>query len=189
MSSEGLLKITDPSVMRALAHPARIAIMDHLSATGEDATATECAEMVGLSPSATSYHLRALAKAGLIEDAPSRGDGRERVWRARTRGFSIEVGPNGGADARAAESAVAGVFLARGDERVRHWLSRSHEETDQWYDAALMSEFGIVITADELTELTDKMTALLEPYKVSVRAEVPDAARRVTCQIRAVPVD
>ncbi|GAA1362635.1 ArsR/SmtB family transcription factor [Catellatospora chokoriensis] len=189
MSSEGLLKITDPSVMRALAHPARIAIMDHLSATGEDATATECAEMVGLSPSATSYHLRALAKAGLIEDAPSRGDGRERVWRARTRGWSLEIGPDGGSDARAAESAVAGVFLAQGDERVRRWLSRSHEETTQWFDAALMSEFGIVITADELTALTHQMAGLLEPYKVSKRQEVPADARRVTCQIRAVPVD
>jgi DNA-binding transcriptional ArsR family regulator len=189
VSSEGLLKITDPSVMRALAHPARIAIMDHLSATGEDATATECAEMVGLSPSATSYHLRALAKAGLIEDAPSRGDGRERVWRARTRGWEVEIGPDGGSEARAAESAVAGVFLAQGDERVRRWLSRSHEETTQWYDAALMSEFGIVITAEELTALTDKMAELLEPYKVSKRKEVPDDARRVTCQIRAVPVD
>ncbi|GAA2387721.1 transcriptional regulator [Catellatospora methionotrophica] len=189
MSSEGLLKITDPSVMRALAHPARIAIMDHLSATGEDATATECAEMVGLSPSATSYHLRALAKAGLIEDAPSRGDGRERVWRARTRGWSLEVGPDGGSEARAAESAVAGVFLAQGDERVRRWLSRSSQETTQWFDAALMSEFGIVITADELTALTDKMAELLEPYKVSQRQEVPADARRVTCQIRAVPVD
>ncbi|WP_230686438.1 ArsR/SmtB family transcription factor [Catellatospora vulcania] len=189
MSSEGLLKITDPSVMRALAHPARIAIMDHLSATGEDATATECAEMVGLSPSATSYHLRALAKAGLIEDAPSRGDGRERVWRARTRGWSLEIGPDGGSEARAAENAVAGVFLAQGDERVRRWLSRSHDETTQWVDAALMSEFGIVITADELTALTDKMAELLEPYKVSQRQDVPSDARRVTCQIRAVPVD
>lgn len=189
MSSEGLLKITDPSVMRALAHPARIAIIDHLSATGEAATATECAEMVGLSPSATSYHLRALAKAGLIEDAPSRGDGRERVWRARTRGYSIEVGPDGDSDARAAESAVAGVFLARGDERVRHWLSRSHVETAQWFDAALMSDTGIVVTAEELTQLTGRMLELLEPYKVSVRTEVPETARRVTCQVRAVPVD
>ncbi|WP_232075867.1 ArsR/SmtB family transcription factor [Phytohabitans suffuscus] len=43
--------------------------------------------MAGLSPSATSYHLRALARYGLVEQAPSRGDGRERVWRAPcTRG-------------------------------------------------------------------------------------------------------
>ncbi len=45
------------------ANPARMTILEHLGANGP-ATATECAELVGLSPSATSYHLRALARAG-----------------------------------------------------------------------------------------------------------------------------
>src|SRR5260221_7713240 len=74
------MTVRDPEVMRALAHPARLAIMEYLGG-GNVATATECAQVCGLSPSATSYHLRELAKAGLIEEAPSRGDGRERVWR------------------------------------------------------------------------------------------------------------
>src|SRR5262249_56777146 len=75
------MTVSDPHVMRAMAHPARLAIMEFLG-DGAVATATECAEVCGLSPSATSYHLRALAKVGLVEEAPSRGDGRERVWRA-----------------------------------------------------------------------------------------------------------
>ena len=79
-------RITDPQVMRALAHPARIEIMEYLASTGAGVTATECAEIVGLSPSATSYHLRELAKYGLVEQAPSRGDGRERVWRSASAG-------------------------------------------------------------------------------------------------------
>ncbi|WP_442933369.1 winged helix-turn-helix domain-containing protein [Micromonospora psammae] len=45
--------------------------MEHLST--REGGATACAEIVGLSPSATSYHLRALAKFGLVEQAPSRG--------------------------------------------------------------------------------------------------------------------
>src|SRR6188474_2788090 len=83
-------RITDPQVMRALAHPARIEIMEHLGSTGAVVTATECAELVGLSPSATSYHLRELAKYGLVEQAPSRGDARERVWRSTSSGFSVD---------------------------------------------------------------------------------------------------
>src|SRR5713226_3824820 len=59
-SAENPLLITDPRAMRALAHPARIAILQHLVVDGP-ATATECAEIAGLSPSACSYHLRALA--------------------------------------------------------------------------------------------------------------------------------
>jgi DNA-binding transcriptional ArsR family regulator len=56
------MTITDPQVMRALAHPARLTIKEYLASTGEAVTATGCAEIVGLSPSATSYHLRELAR-------------------------------------------------------------------------------------------------------------------------------
>src|SRR5947199_8496759 len=78
-TAENPVRLRDPATMRALAHPARLAIIGHLSG-GRTATATECAEIVGLSPSATSYHLRALAKVGLVREAPGRGDGRERLW-------------------------------------------------------------------------------------------------------------
>src|SRR5262245_4751732 len=74
--------IGDAAVLRALAHPARLALLEHLSQRVEGATATECAAVVGLSPSATSYHLRALAKVGMIREAPGRGDGRERIWQS-----------------------------------------------------------------------------------------------------------
>src|SRR3982750_5031446 len=88
--SDGV-RIRDPRVMRALAHPARIEIVEYLNSTGAVVTATECAGMVGLSPSATSYHLRELARYGLVEQAPSRGDGRERVWQSPGTGLRIEA--------------------------------------------------------------------------------------------------
>src|SRR3954452_18174881 len=71
----------DPRALRALAHPARLDILERLNSDGP-ATATECAEVVGLSPSACSYHLRALARWGLVEEADST-DRRERRWRSR----------------------------------------------------------------------------------------------------------
>src|SRR5580704_15082466 len=61
------VRLTDPKMMRALAHPARIAIWTHIALRGS-VTATECAEVAGLSPSACSYHLRTLAKYGFIEE-------------------------------------------------------------------------------------------------------------------------
>lgn len=76
------LQLTDPRMMRALAHPARIAIWQFLGLEGP-ATATECAEVAGLSPSACSYHLRTLARYGFVEeDLASAADGRQRPWRA-----------------------------------------------------------------------------------------------------------
>jgi len=68
------VKLTDPKMMRALAHPARIAIWTHIAMRGS-ATATECAEVAGLSPSACSYHLRSLARYGFVEeDRPTAPD-------------------------------------------------------------------------------------------------------------------
>lgn len=59
------LPLTDADAMRALAHPARIALLQHLALEGAR-TATECAPVVGLSPSACSYHLRQLARYGFV---------------------------------------------------------------------------------------------------------------------------
>src|SRR3954470_8957236 len=66
--------------MRALAHPTRLALLDHLHSV-DQATATECGAAVGDSPSSCSYHLRALAKWGFVEEGEG-GVGRERPWRA-----------------------------------------------------------------------------------------------------------
>src|SRR2546429_2370715 len=87
------VELTDPRMMRALAHPGRIAIWTHLALHGS-ATATECAEIAGLSPSACSYHLRTLARYGFVEEDPdSAADGRERPWRARMLAFSLNDVP------------------------------------------------------------------------------------------------
>src|SRR5215813_734299 len=106
--------------MRAMAHPARLAIMEYLS-DGTVATATECAEVCGLSPSATSYHLRALAKAGLVEEAPSRGDGRERVWRAVHTSLRIDAESHS-PETLSAARALMEMVLARDDQRVAKWM-------------------------------------------------------------------
>src|SRR4249919_3515602 len=67
------LHLHDPRDIRALAHPARMAIIDAL-ASGDELTATECAELTGLSPSATAYHLKLLERYDLVEPAPARQD-------------------------------------------------------------------------------------------------------------------
>ena len=76
--------LTDPRAIRALAHPARLAIIEALG-PGEELTATELAAVTGLSPSATSYHLKALAKWGILEAGQARADGRDRPWKATGR--------------------------------------------------------------------------------------------------------
>lgn len=181
--------VTDPQLMRALAHPARLAILEHLSTTRSTATATELADVVGLSPSATSYHLRALAKWDMVEDAPSEGDARERRWRTRQAGFNVEPGRTSEPEVRAAEDALLGAFLSRQDEQVMQWLAKATEETEEWHDAAAISTSVLLCTPAELKRVTVAVRELLEPYRREGRTEPPAGARPVTVQVRAVPMD
>lgn len=87
----GLLT-TDPRTARALAHPARVAILNRLIVDGP-ATATDCAEVAGLSPSACSYHLRTLARYGFVRLASPGDDGRERVWQVEPSGRLASLRP------------------------------------------------------------------------------------------------
>lgn len=173
--------------MRALAHPARIAILDRLFAGGAPATATELAEVCGLSPSATSYHLRELAKVNLIEQAPSRGDGRERVWRSHLQGLNIETGPERGPAEQAADRELALMFLEIEDARARAWLARRDEESYAWYAAATSADMQIKVTAEELQELNAQVFALFERFGQSRRTDAPDGARQVNVTYRTFP--
>jgi len=65
---------------KALSHPLRQEILGHLS-EHEAATSTTIAEALGQNTGTTSYHLRVLADAGVIEEVTERAHGRERWWR------------------------------------------------------------------------------------------------------------
>ena len=102
-------RFENPRSIRALAHPARLAIIDALAA-GEELTATQCAELTGLSPSATAYHLKLLERYGLAETAPPRPDRRERPWRATGRQIQADLDTSTPAGASAA-AAVAAAYI------------------------------------------------------------------------------
>src|SRR5579875_3842898 len=97
-------RVDDPRALRALAHPLRLQILDRLMSFGEQ-TAAQCAEAIGSTASNCSYHLRALARVGLVERASS-ADRRERPWRATATG--LQFGPaDPGDDTAAAGAAFA----------------------------------------------------------------------------------
>jgi DNA-binding transcriptional ArsR family regulator len=180
-------RVSDPRVMRALAHPARIEIVEYLNDTGAVVTATEVAGMVGLSPSATSYHLRELAKYGLVEQAPSRGDGRERVWRSTGSGLRIDPDPEM-PGARAASQALVDLYLTRDLERTRAWIAKAMDEEGDWREVATIMGQRLLMTAAELKELNEQVRLLVEPYRLRDRQdEAPEGARRVSVSYTAIP--
>jgi DNA-binding transcriptional ArsR family regulator len=176
----------DAAVMRAMAHPARLALLEHLRNSGP-ATATECAGVVGLSPSATSYHLRALARAGLVEAAPGRGDGRERLWRITAKRFEVSGVADLDPEVREALRGLMESLLAWDDARVRRYLAHFEAEPREWQDAALFMDSTLQVTAAELTELSQAVYDLLEPYRKDRRTGPPTGTRTVSIAIRALP--
>ena len=93
MAKKKRVVIDDPRAIRALAHPARQRVIDELF-NGQVLTATECAELAGLTPSAIGYHLRALERWGIVERADESPDGRERPWRAAAASLMISSQSN-----------------------------------------------------------------------------------------------
>lgn len=181
-------RISDPTVMRALAHPARLTILETLG-LGRAGTATEFATICGLTPSATSYHLRALAKAGLVQEAPGRGDGRERVWQlVSAGGIEVSSGPDADPEAMRAEQGLVEVWLARSEARTRGWVARWPEESREWYEATALYEQIINVTTDELTELNAKVRELIRPYQPSVRKDSPPESRTIAIIYRTIPI-
>ena len=185
--NEGGMRVTDPRVMRALAHPARIEILEYLNDTGAVVTATEVAGRVRMSPSATSYHLRELAKYGLVEQAPSRGDGRERVWQSVGGSLRIDADPEQ-PGAAAASQTLIDLYVERDMARVRDWMAHQGDQPAEWRDSSTLMGNRLLMTADELRALNEKVQELLEPYKMRARQDhAPEGARKVAVTYMAFP--
>lgn len=174
-------RFEDPRSIRALAHPARLAIIDAL-ATGEELTATQCAELTGLSPSATAYHLKLLERYGFAETAPPRPDRRERPWRATERPAAVDLDTSTPAGASATAAVAAAYFDATRALAVES-IEAGPAEPAEWRDAAL-SNVDLWLTVEEFRRVAEELAAVLEPYRGRTR---PAGGRRVRVMNVVVP--
>jgi DNA-binding transcriptional ArsR family regulator len=182
----GEVVLRDPKAIRALAHPARLLVIQRLF-SGEPATATSLADTAGLSASAMSYHLRALERFGIVERAEPTGDGRERPWRATGR--TIRVDSAAPTATVAVEGALIGAVLESIRREIERFISGQADEPAEWRDAAGLDSTAVTLTPDELARLRDDLAALLAHYRSERRASPPQAARRVRFTTIVVPQD
>jgi DNA-binding transcriptional ArsR family regulator len=172
-------RFQNPRSIRALAHPARMAIIDALAA-GDELTATQCAELTGLSPSATAYHLKLLERYGFAETAPPRPDRRERPWRARQIQVDLDTSTPAGASAAAA---VAAAYFDTTRAIAVEFTEGSPAEPEEWRNAALNSA-DLWLTAEEFQRVAEELGAVLEPYRGRTR---PAGSRLVRVTNVVVP--
>ena len=181
------ITLTDPVMMRALAHPARIAIWTHLALHGP-ATATECADVAGLSPSACSYHLRTLARYGIAEeDLASAADGRQRPWRVRAVSYTIDTSSSAPAATRLAGQMLAESLRADMEETRARYLNRQSEYPDDWQHALGDSQDVAHVTPEELQELSHEIGEVLNRYRRLDPAERPEGTLPVRIWLDRYP--
>lgn len=162
--------ISDPQAIRALAHEARLETLEELYASQSTRTATELASRCGLSPSAMSYHLRALEKYGFVERSPSEGDGRERRWKAS--GYSLLVDSLN--HTPTSKQAFIDVQLTTHRDRIMREVARREAEDQAARDAELpqparrppvISTGMIFVDAQQRAEFQSRLTALLDEFE------------------------
>ena len=165
------VRLTDPRALRAYAHPTRLALAALLRRDGPQ-TATQAAKAIGESVASCSFHLRQMAKYGLVEQAEG-GRGREKPWRATAMFTDWDpAGPDdpvAAAAAQALELALAEQYF----ELTARWLAAQPEEPAEWREAAQFGDTLLYLTAAELRELGAKMQSLVRPY--TGRLEDPGA--------------
>lgn len=169
--------------MAALAVPARFAILNHLLAAGPR-TASQCADVVGETASNCSWHLRALAKVGLVEPADvSRTDGRTRPWKAAV--FGIEVPDDTGPAGAIAQAAITAIASQHSDELYRRYLARRELLPSEWNRAGGENGYSLMLTAAELRSLMAAVDTLVRPYVRPIRNDAPAGSSVAHLTLRA----
>ncbi|MGO9880868.1 MAG: ArsR/SmtB family transcription factor [Acidimicrobiales bacterium] len=178
-------RVENPRSIRALAHPARLAIINAL-ASGDELTATQCAELTGLSPSATAYHLNILERYGFAEAASPRPDRRERPWRATGGGTHVDLDVSTPAGA-SATAAVAAAYIDTTRAIAVEFSEGGHAEPEEWRDA-VVSNADLWLTVEEFQQVGRDLGALLNPYRARAKREKrPVGRRRVRVMYVVVP--
>lgn len=156
------VRLTDPRALRAYSHPTRMTLVGLLRREGPF-TATRAAQLTGESVASCSYHLRMLAKYGLVEEAEG-GHGREKPWRATAR-FTDWPGHSDDPAVADAADALTLAVAERYFQQMTEALEARRELPAAWQEAEQFGDTMLYLTAEELTALERKVTELLEAYE------------------------
>jgi DNA-binding transcriptional ArsR family regulator len=182
-----LRELTDPRSMRALAHPLRLSLLELLRHEGP-LTATEAGERIGETPASCSFHLRQLAKYGFVEEAPRKGGGRRRPWRAVDMGMRFTDVHD---DPETAEAAIGleRVLRDRNLRRAQAGLDGRLAQPREWRETLGMSDYTLYVTPDELRAVDEAILATARRYQHRIEdpAQRPEGSQPIQLLWMAYP--
>ncbi len=125
-------------------------------------TATEAAAAIGQSVASCSFHLRQLARYGLIEEVEG-VHGRAKPWRA-TALYTSWRSDSDDPEMAAAATVLEQVILDRYHHDARAWLAQRDHEPAAWRKAGQASDFLLYLTAAEARRFSERLYAMVEEY-------------------------
>jgi DNA-binding transcriptional ArsR family regulator len=173
--------------IQVLAHPLRIRLLGQLR-LGGPATATGLADALATNTGATSYHLRQLAEAGLVDEEDRPGSGRQRWWRALH-----DLSTWQRSDYPDDPDAVAAVdWLEKHQlhllvQKVESWHTVAAAEPPEWRDVAGMGDYVLTLDPEQLRDLQADLEDLVERHQVRAAADPRPGARPVLLFYAGVP--
>jgi DNA-binding transcriptional ArsR family regulator len=165
ISDAEIRRVTDSRVLAAMAHPLRRRLLNLLKVDGPS-TAGVLSERTGQAVGNISHHLRSLAAAGLIEEAPELArDRRERWWR-RTPGAVRWSAADFAGDEAAEAVALAAESLNLDTQLgfLRAWAVAPDEERARWPKGPFSVDSWLRLDDDELAEFSVQLLALIRRW-------------------------
>ena len=155
----------DAATLKALAHPLRVQILRVLEDGGR-ASVTSLAQELGESTGATSYHLRQLARHGLVEQLDEASGGRQKWWQLA----ADELHMQGFGFLEDSATSAAADFLLRDAvaDRTRRqlaWYASATSWPAAWQAASTGRDAHLMLDPQQTRELADELAALVEKYR------------------------
>jgi DNA-binding transcriptional ArsR family regulator len=170
---EEIREIRDSQVLAALSHPLRRRLLELLHLDGP-ATASMLAAKTGQAVGNISHHMKVLAAAKLVEQAPELArDQRERWWRrsSKTLRWVAADFP----DDPVAEAAEV-LVLDHQTAVAREWIARRETYPEAWRSAPFSIDTWIRLSAEELDELNERILLMISEFEN--RTEPGDGVER-----------
>lgn len=153
-------------VLKALAHPVRQRIFRAIDTHGY-ARAADLAEILDLPANQISFHLRVLADADMIVEAPEKArDRRDRVWTTNPGEWTV-----GNPDDPVVDETLGGVvtgFVAAELHDVLHRLERWIPEFTSGRDSTIhgtLVNSSTWLTREDFVEMLEKIGEVMSEYK------------------------
>jgi DNA-binding transcriptional ArsR family regulator len=153
-------------LMRALAHPTRLALLEVLQ-LHESLTATQASELLGITPTNCAFHLRAMGRHGLVEEV-GKGPGRRRPWRLAKAVLAFSD-VQADEPSTVAARALSDVLLSQWLDRIRRVQADRHLELPEWQHVFGGSQSIVFGTLSEVEEMIAEIRVILGRYDDRLR--------------------